>query len=53
MSKPGKKAKKPAHKRYVEENRRLKKVQRNVLRSSHGKWNYDELVKHQKKVKEK
>ena len=40
-----------ARKRYWADNRCLAKKQRNVLKSSHGKWTYEELVEHGKKRK--
>lgn len=53
MAKAGKRAGRPAHKKYVAENRNRKHKELKVLKSSHGKWTYDDLVKHQKEVEQK
>ena len=50
MAKPGKRKGKPAHKRYNDENHRLKRKQRNVARSSHEKWTYEDLTRHQQEI---
>lgn len=50
MSKIGKKANRPSRERYKGENRRTVNKRRRVLRSSHGKWTYEALLDHQRKV---
>jgi len=38
--------------KYKAEKRDIKKKERNVLKSSHGKWTYTELKEHQKKIED-
>ncbi|HOW72574.1 MAG TPA: hypothetical protein PKY77_18390 [Phycisphaerae bacterium] len=44
----GKRANKPAHRRYQAENRRLVHKRKRVRVSSHGRWTYESLLAHQK-----
>lgn len=45
----GKRARKPAHMRYLAENRRLAHKRQRVLKGSKGRWTYESLVAHGRK----
>jgi len=43
----------PSRTHYWADKRLLKRKQRNVAKSSHGKWTYEDLVKHSQEIEKK